>query len=136
MIQKAKIIGQLDGDMVQIEVQRQSACGGRCESCKGCPAPTQRIQAVAVNEIKAETGDMVNVEAKTGQVLLAAAVVYLLPLVLFFGGTIAAAVIGPLQEHVVPVGLGGFVLGVLFALWYNRYVAKRRTLEYRIVNKS
>ena len=127
MIQKAKIIGQLDGDMVQIEVQRQSACGGRCESCKGCPAPTQRIQAVAVNEIKAETGDMVNVEAKTGQVLLAAAVVYLLPL---------AAVIGPLQEHVVPVGLGGFVLGVLFALWYNRYVAKRRTLEYRIVNKS
>ena len=33
---------------------------------------------------------MVNVEAKTGQVLLAAAVVYLLPLVLFFGGMIAA----------------------------------------------
>ena len=73
---------------------------------------------------------------KPGRCCWRRAVVYLLPLVLFFGGMIAAAVIGPLQEHVVPVGLGGFVLGVLFALWYNRYVAKRRTLEYRIVNKS
>ena len=136
MIQKAKVIGELDDGMVQIEVQRQSACGGRCEHCKGCPAPTQRIQAVAVNEVAAQEGDMVNVEAKTGQILLAAAIVYLLPLILFFGGMIAAAVIVPLQEYVVPVGLIGFVLGVLFALWYNRYVARKRTLEYRIVNKS
>ena len=65
---------------------RQSACSGDCHKCSGCGAAAEQIQLEAVNEIDAQAGDFVKIESASAPVLKAAAVMYVVPMVLFFLG--------------------------------------------------
>ena len=65
---------------------RQSACSGDCHKCSGCGAAQETLIFEAENPIGAQVGDKVIVTSQTGAVLRGAAVLYLLPLVLFFLG--------------------------------------------------
>ena len=91
MIQKAVVKRILDQGLAEIEVQRQSACGHDCASCGGCGAPQERIQAVARNIVDAKVGDTVTVEGENKQIMRMAAIVYTLPLVLFFAFFVVAS---------------------------------------------
>ena len=73
----------------EVVLIRQSACSGDCHKCSGCGAAEETVVFTAKNPIDAKPGDLVKVETATGAVLLAAAVTYLLPLVLFLAGYIA-----------------------------------------------
>ena len=66
MIQKAVVKKILDENHAQIEVQRQSACGHDCEKCGGCGAPTERVQATAINSVAAKVGDIVEFPVPSG----------------------------------------------------------------------
>lgn len=107
---------------------RESACSGDCHKCSGCGLAKESLVLTAKNPIGAKPGQLVTVEAASGPVLAAAAVLYLLPLALFFIGYLA----------LLGVGLGaagggvGFVLGVASVLVYDRRVAARRKTEYTI----
>ena len=107
---------------------RQSACSGDCHKCSGCGAVQETMLLTANNPIGAKPGDVVTVEAKTGPVLAAAAVLYVLPLILFFAGCIVGTVWN------APVLIGGiaFVLGILAAVLYDRLVAKKQKTVYTI----
>lgn len=112
----------------EVVLIRQSACSGDCHKCAGCGAAEETVVFTAKNPINAKPGDLVKVETATGAVLGAAAVTYLLPLVLFLAGYIAGLLLWGVG---IWMGLGAFVLSVGFSVAYDRMMAKKKT-EYTI----
>lgn len=118
-----------DGTATVIRI-RESACSGDCHKCAGCGAQQQAMLFRAVNAIGAAPGDLVTVSSASGPVLAGAAVLYMMPLVLFFLGYFAADVLWGLGA------LGGcvfFVLGIGGVVVYDRLVAKKQNTVYTIV---
>ena len=108
---------------------RQSACSGDCHKCSGCGAAQEAIILEAEHPIGAAVGVFVTVCAATGPVLKGAAMLYMMPLVLFFLGYILGAMAwgkGGL------VGCLAFVLGIALAVVYDRKVAAKNKTVYTI----
>lgn len=117
-----------DGTATVIHI-RESACSGDCHKCSGCGAAKEAIVLEARNPIGAAVGDRVTVESATGPVLKAAAVLYMLPLVLFFLGYLAGAV---LLERGTLMGCLAFVLGIALVVLYDRRTGKKGETVYTI----
>ena len=102
-------------------LQRESACSGDCHKCSGCGAAKEVMIVQAQNPIGAGRGDLVVLETKTGPVMKAVGVFYVLPLILFFGGYLLGALVnlGGL------CGCLGFVLAICLAVLYDRKIAKK-----------
>lgn len=129
MQKKATVDAVLPDGMAELLVQRESACSGDCHKCSGCGSVGQTIRLTAKNPIGAQKGDIVVIESGSGVVLKAAALIYLLPLTLFLIGYLAFMHLG---AWAALIGLGGFILGALPAVLYNRKV-KNRPPEYTII---
>jgi len=71
-----------------VAVKRVSACGENCANCKGACETTTAVSVVE-NTIGAAVGDTVKIESDSFGVLRAAAVLYIVPVVV----TILAAVV-------------------------------------------
>ena len=113
----------------QVLVIRESACSGDCHKCSGCGAAKESILLTVDNPIGAITGDFVKIQSETGPVLKAAVVLYMLPLLLFFGGYALGAAIGWMPGLMGGIGFG---LGVAFAVWFDRHTAKKNDTVYTI----
>ena len=123
MEQKVRILRLLENGRAQVIHVRESACSGDCHKCSGCGAAKETMLFEADNPIGARPGDTVIVSSDSKSVLAAAAVVYVLPLVLFFAGY---ALLG---------GWGGglgFVLGVAGIVVYDRLSASKQETVYTI----
>ena len=108
---------------------RESACSGDCHKCSGCGAAKEAILLEADNPIGAAVGDFVIISSDSGPVLRAAAVLYMMPLVLFFlGYFLGAAYLG----MGAPAGGLAFVLGIVLVVAYDRHVAKKNKTVYTI----
>ena len=108
---------------------RESACSGDCHKCSGCGAAKEAIVLEADNPIGAAVGDFVKISSESGPVLRAAAVLYMMPLLLFFLGYF----LGSLAWG--SGGLAGglaFVLGIALAVVYDRRVAAKNKTVYTI----
>lgn len=136
MIQKAVVKKILDRRHAEIEVQRQSACGHDCASCGGCGAPLERIKAVAVNSVDAQVGDIVTVEAENKQLMRMAAIVYTLPLLLFFAFFIVVSLCGLGEGISGAMGCVGIAVGTAFAVAYNKKVKKGGGTPFTIIKKG
>ncbi len=119
-----------DGTALVVHV-RESACSGDCHKCSGCGAAKEAIVFQADNPIGAVAGDLVNVRSETGPVLRAAAVLYMLPLVLFFLGYALGAV---LQLSGALTGGVAFALSVALIVGYDRRMAKKDNTIYTITD--
>lgn len=108
---------------------RESACSGDCHKCSGCGAAKETILLTVDNPIGAEPGDLVNIRSETGPVLKAAAVLYMMPLVLFFAGYAAAAA---LELSGALFGALAFLLSIVLIVLYDRRMAKKDSTIYTI----
>lgn len=122
MEQIVKIRRLLPNDMAEVIRVRESACSGDCHKCSGCGAAQQTMLLTAHNLIGAKPGDMVVVSSETKTVLKAAAVFYLMPLVLFLVGYLAGE---SLWQKGVILGLAGLLLGMVFIKLYDRALSKK-----------
>lgn len=129
MQQLVKVLTCDNNGSAQVVYVRQSACSGDCHKCSGCGAVEQAMIVTARNPIGARPGDLVTIESATGPVLKAAAVLYMLPLVLFVAGYLIG----------MQWGLGGLVGGLAFVLSiglviaYDRLVMKKKNTVYTII---
>ena len=82
----------------------------------------------ARNPIGAKPGEMVIVESVTGPVLKAAAVLYMLPLVLFIAGYL----VGMQWNRGGLMGGLGFLLSIGIVIAYDRLVMKKKNTVYTI----
>ena len=117
-----------DGTATVLHV-RQSACSGDCHKCSGCGAATEQIQLEAVNAIGAEAGDFVKIESASAPVLKAAAMMYVVPMVLFFLGYLIGMMAW--NRGALMGGLA-FVIGIALAVAYDRQVLKKKKTLYTI----
>ena len=108
---------------------RESACSGDCHKCSGCGAAKETMIVTAENPIRAQVGDFVTLTSDTASIMKAVVAVYLVPLVLFFAGYALGAALGISGGL---VGGLGFCLGVAFAIWFDRYTAKKEETVYTI----
>lgn len=128
MEQKAKVRQVYDNGTAQVMVVRESACSGDCHKCSGCGAVKETLLFDAVNTIGAAPGELVIIKSESGPVLAGAAVLYMVPLALFFLGYF----LGDL------IGLGGLagclgaVLGFVLAGIYDRKVIAKKNTVYTI----
>lgn len=113
----------------QVICIRESACSGDCHKCSGCGAAKEVILLTADNPIGAGTGDLVNLRSQTGPVLKAAAVLYMMPLVLFFAGYAVAEV---LNLSGALLGCLAFVISIVLIVVYDRRMAKKDNAIYTI----
>lgn len=128
MEQRVKVHSVNADGTARVVVIRESACSGDCHKCSGCGAAKETIQFDAMNVIGAKPGEVVMVKSDTGPVLGGAAVLYMVPLVLFFVGYLLGDM---LQQGGLGGGLG-FLAGVLIAVVYDRKVAGKKNTVYTI----
>lgn len=118
-----------DGTATVIHI-RESACSGDCHKCSGCGAAKEAILLEAKNPIGAKPGDLVTIESESGPVLKAAAVMYLLPMVLFFGGYALGAALWQMGGL---VGGLAFLASIGLAVVYDRKVVRKQNTGYTII---
>ena len=129
MTQKVMVKTCYADGTAQVLHLRQSACSGDCHKCSGCGAAQEALLLTAMNPLGAKPGDMVVIRTETGPVLQGAAVLYMLPLVLFFLGYALGAV---LWQMGALVGCLAFVLSIALCVLYDRKIAKKRKTIYTI----
>lgn len=98
-------------DKAEVEVLRGTACGDSCESCGVCHYAS-KIRVEARNDIGAQVGDRVEIEATTSRILGAAVLVYVVPFVLFFIGYALAAALSMTEVMRVVMSFAFFALGL------------------------
>ena len=111
MRQRATVGSLLPDGSVSLLVQRVSACTGDCGHCGGCGAVGQSVQVTARAPFPVEPGERVWVESRSGAVLGAAALVYLLPLGLLLAVCLAAQSLGGVWMAVL--GAAAFAVGLI-----------------------
>lgn len=78
------IVKKLNSSEAEVEITRSSACGENCASCGLCPGQTARV--FAINDINACVGDRVSIEMSDKNVLGAAFLVYIVPIIALITG--------------------------------------------------
>ena len=129
MQQLVKVLTCAPDGSAQVACLRQSACSGDCHQCSGCGAVEQTMIFTARNPIGARPGDTVTVESATGPILKAAAVLYMLPLVLFIAGYL----VGMQWNLGALIGGLAFVLSIALIIAYDRFVMQKKNTVYTII---
>ncbi|NBG88836.1 SoxR reducing system RseC family protein [Isachenkonia alkalipeptolytica] len=112
------IVKKIEGSEAIVEIQRTSACGESCASCKGGCIPTKKY-VEAINLPEAKAGQRVKIELQTKKVLNAAIIMYLLPLLSTFIGVLLGIWAGGnmgdgSNQEAVGIATGLIFLGLSF----------------------
>lgn len=137
MEQIAKVTRLINPHVAEIAVQRKSACGHDCSKCGGgCSEMLVQteVKAAASNYVGAVPGDLVRVESESSQILGIAAVVYMVPLLLFFVLYFIGQYLAHTDSIAVALGVLGFAMGVALAVFVNGVVKRRRLTSFRITD--
>ena len=132
MEQNAVVTSVLDNGSAYVSVRRQSACAKDCSKCVDCALSYNKsITALADNPVCAVEGDIVLVRSDTKSVMTIAALVYIVPLLLFFLGYGMAA---SYDVTPFPCAAAGGLTGWLLCWIYNRRLMKKHTASCIIVS--
>ena len=106
-------------DKAEVEVLRGTACGDDCGSCEVCHYAS-KIRVEARNDVGAQLGDRVEIEARTSRVLGAAVLVYVVPFVLFFIGYAVATALNFSEGLSMVMSFAAFAVGMVIVVIVGR----------------
>ena len=132
MTQDAIVVKLLPDNMAEVAVTRSTACGGNCGSCEACIFQSE-LRAVARNRIGARPGQRVVIESRTATVFKAAALVYVMPLVLFFLGYGLAAALGAGEGLCILVSFLALALGAGLMMLTQRRAREKDKISFDII---
>lgn len=123
------VVNKTYDNMATVQIKRATACGGKCGECGGCEITSHKVDAL--NTVGAKAGEIVKMEMKDTQILFAAFIVYIIPLIAFF---IGYSVGYSIFASELTAGIAG---GVLLVLTFTilRFMDKRirRSNKYQSV---
>ncbi|CEN80365.1 SoxR reducing system RseC family protein [Paraclostridium sordellii] len=125
MNQRGYVIELVDGTTAKIKMQKHSACAacGKCASS----ADKKDIIVEVDNNIGAKVGDYVEVNMDSVNVIKAAVIVYIVPLIALLGGTIISyAILNFIDIGMNKEVLSGFIGIVLTVISYLLIKSKDR----------
>lgn len=132
MTQDAIVIKLLPRNMAEVAVTRTTACGGNCGSCESCIFQSE-LRAVARNLIEAKPGQRVVIESRSGLIFKAAALVYVMPLLLFLLGYAVAALLGASEGLCVAVSFLALAFGAGLMVLSQRRVKEKDKISFDII---
>ena len=110
-------------DGITISVTRSTACGDNCGSCSAqCELRNTSVKAEYRDDVK--IGDKVVFEMATSRVMLAAVLVYLVPLIVLLAGYGISELCGIAEGYAVLIGLFGSVLWFVFMHFMDKRMKK------------
>lgn len=133
-MQERGVVTAAEGSFADVEIVRHAACKG----CQGCTMTGEgKMLARVHNSRGARPGDRVVLTLDDGQVLKAAAAVYIVPLIALIAGyALAAALATMLSLPETLVGVAGAIAGLLASLvWvarYDRSSARKETFHFKM----
>ncbi|MCK8817206.1 SoxR reducing system RseC family protein [Natroniella sulfidigena] len=111
MKQYAEVLESIDSEQkVKVEIRRHSACGdcGKCDE-------RNSMKLVIDNDLEAQEGDIVVLELQENDLLSAAVVIYLVPLLGLIAGYFLGLALG-IEAELFRVLLGFVLFGLSFVL--------------------
>ncbi len=116
------VVTKVKGKRATVSFDRRSAC----DSCHMCAVTKDgmKVEIVIENTLNANVGDFVTVEMGDKLVLTAAAIVYVIPLILVGAGIGIGTLLGELAQILLAVG--GLVLGFVIAFLLDKFVIRTR----------
>lgn len=118
------IVIKKEGKYVYVKTIRSGACGGNCAECGGCGGAKEQV-VKAVNCENLEKGDAAELELNSKNVLKAAFMVYILPLVLFTAGFCIAQ--NFIKNNIICIcaGIIFMIIGFFFIKIYDKKSSER-----------
>ena len=132
MTQVATVVRLIGRGMAEVTTVRRSACAHNCESCAGCGTQPLSITVRARCSFSVSPGDKVELYSDN-RVLGYAALVYLVPVVLFLAGYFSVPFLTEALRYACAGA--GFVLGIALAVVCDRAVRRRNAVIYQIIRK-
>ena len=132
MTQEAVVTKLLPNQMAEVAVARTTACGGSCGSCESCIFQGE-IKTVARNLIDARPGQKVVIASKSSSVFGAAALVYVMPIVLFILGYALAYSAGAGEGLCVTVSFAALILSGVILVLSQRHKKNQQAFTFDII---
>ncbi|MGI6308841.1 MAG: SoxR reducing system RseC family protein [Dethiobacteria bacterium] len=114
MEQFGQVMELVENNKALVKVQQHSACAG-CGACKGFfgdPEKKGHLLVEVMNPIGAQKGEVVRLEARSQEILFAAFLLYLLPVLALLAGLFAGRGFAISRGLSVSPDLGGLALGL------------------------
>ena len=132
MTQDAVVTKLLPDGMAEVAVARTTACGGSCGSCESCIFQGE-IKTLARNLIDAVPGQRVVIASRSAAVFGAAALVYIMPIVLFILGYALASLAGASEGVCVIVSFLALLLSAVILVWSQRKKKNQQAFTFDII---
>ena len=132
MTQDAVVTKLLPGGMAEVAVARSTACGGSCGHCESCVFQSE-LKTAARNRAGARPGQKVVIESKSSTVFRAAALVYVMPLLLMLLCYAAAELAGAGERLCIAGGVVGLMLGGWLVVLSQKRREGRAPIEFDII---
>ena len=127
MTQDAVVTRLLPNGMAEVAVARTTACGGNCPSCESCIFQSE-IKTLARNRIQARPGQRVVIATQSKTIFGAAAMVYLMPVVLMLLSYALAAYCGAGEGLRVLVSFLALLISAVILVLSQRSKKKKEIL--------
>ena len=111
MIEKGEVT-KTQGGIATVSFNRRGECD-KCQLCKVSNDCT-KVEIEVENTLNVNTGDFVSVDMGKKGIRLAAALIYLVPLVLVVLGVLIGSILSPLAQGILAVA--GLIVGLAVAL--------------------
>lgn len=125
------VVESVQGQEVRVRIVRSTSCGGNCGECSAGCVPTEKV-TLAVNQAGAKAGERVVLEMATRRVLLAAVLVYALPILALIAGAVWAD--GMFSSDILSVLVGFLALSAVFVV--VKFVDSRLQKKYTLIAVS
>lgn len=132
MTQDAVVTKLLPNNMAEVAVARTTACGGNCPSCESCIFQSE-IKTLARNRIQARPGQKVIIATKSKEIFSAAALVYLMPIVLMLLSYAAASALGATEGVRVLVSFLAVLVSAGILILSQRTQKNKDKISFEIV---
>lgn len=116
------VVSKIKGNKATVQFERHSACD-KCHMC-AVTKDTMKVEVTLDNTLGANVGDFVEVKMGERYVLTAAAIVYVIPLVLIGVGIGVGTLINELAQ--VLMALGGLIIGFAIAILLDKFVIRKK----------
>lgn len=114
------VVIEVSGDMARVKSNRH----GDCKNCGACPGDNATVLDVQ-NPLGAKPGQRVSFEIKETNMLKAAFIVYIMPLIAIFLGTIAGTWLGEKTGQSIRMfQIGGGILAFILSIIYVKIFDK------------
>lgn len=124
------IVVEVQGSIAFVRASRH----GDCKNCGACPGDNA-MTVEAQNPVGAQAGQRVAFEIQEANMLLAAFIVYIMPLLAIFIGAVGAGVLAQrmgqtaLVAYQVGGGLLAFIIAVLLIKMYDKFVKNNEKMQ-------